>query len=384
MKPHHLYALAAAGAALLALAACAHTPASPPPPPVATGVSVEALQPTTVADEVEAMGTVAASDTANVNSRLMGNVRVVAVREGDHVRAGQLLCRIGAEDLAAQSAAADAAHAAGEAGREEAARGLSAAQAQADLANATYRRFQYLREQKSVAPQEFDEVESRRKAAEASLAAAQARVKQAESSLAASAAGARAAGVVAGYAQVTAPFAGVVSRRLVDPGTSVAPGTPLFVIESTGTFQMQATLDVSRAGTLKQGQEVRVALDVLPGKYFSGRITGLESGTDVTTHTVGLRISLPASVELRSGLSGRAYLANGQRTALSVPASALVPRGQLQGLYIVDGKEVARWRVVTVRPTGARFEVLSGLSAGERVVTNPQGRDLDGYRVEKP
>jgi hypothetical protein len=86
---------------------------------------------------------------------------------------------------------------------------------------------------------------------------------------------------------------------------------------------------------------------------------------------------------------GRAWFTRGMRRALAVPREAIVVRGQLHGVYVVDAEQIARLRLVTLgsalaatETAGERVEILSGLSEGERIVTNPGARELEGRKVE--
>jgi len=96
-----------------------------------------------------------------------------------------------------------------------------------------------------------------------------------------------------------------------------------------------------------------------------------------------VKVELPADARLRSGLFGRAHIARGQRQAILVPQSAVVERGQLQGVYVVGQDQVASLRYITLgQPVGEQVEALSGLQGGERVVAGPGDRELGGKRVE--
>jgi membrane fusion protein, multidrug efflux system len=371
------------GAALL-LGACSGPPA--PAPAEGRGVSglaLETVRLETIPNEVAAPGTVAAMRTAQITSRVMGTVLRVAVREGDHVRQGQLLLALDEREFAARrNAAREGLREAG-AAEEAAARAVVAAEAQAEVAGKTYKRYEFLRKQESVSPQEFDEVQAKERAARAALAQARARRKQAQAGRAQAAEELEAAATVAGYARIVAPFDGVVLRRYVDPGSMAVPGTPLLVVEEAGRYRLEATLDAADAAGVRRGTHARVQLDALAGKEFQGTVSELEPGADPTSHTVEVKLDLPRDPALRSGLFGRAWFERGERAAIVVPASAIVERGQLHGLYAVDASGTARWRLVTVGgAVGKRVEVLSGLSAGERIVLDPKEQELDGVRVE--
>lgn len=355
--------------------------------PTASGIAVATAQMETVPAEIEAPGTVRSAVTAEVAARTMGTVARVLVAEGQRVRRGQPLVELDAEELQAREAAARSAVAAAAAAEEQAARGVAAAEAQADVAAKTYERFELLRQRNSVSAQEFDEVTARRHAAEAALAAARAQQQQAAAGHARAREEARAAATLAGYARVVAPFDGLVVRRHVDAGAMAAPGMPLVTVEQTARYRLETTVDAAAAAALRAGMTARVALDAVPGRTFEGRLAEIEAGADPGTHTVRVKVDLPAAAagggEIRSGLFGRAWLARGERQALLVPQTAVVERGQLRAVFVVDREGVARLRLVTLgRAAAGRVEVLSGLGEGERYVVAPGTRELEGQRVE--
>jgi RND family efflux transporter MFP subunit len=371
--------------ALLALAGCGgKEEAKPAAAERASGVRVEVVKLESVPDEIAAPGTVASATTAQVAARVMGTVTSVLVREGDAVKAGQVLVTLDERELAERRSAAraavdEAAHA-----REEVARGVAAAQAQADVMQKTYGRFVMLRDKKSVSPQEFDEVEAKQRAAQEGLAAAQAKQKQVASMVERAQAELRAMETVADYARVTAPFSGVVVRRMVEPGAMAAPGAPLLVVEDASRYRIEVTVDVADAAGVQRGSKARVELDALPGKSFAGAVVEMEAGADAASHTVRARIELPRDAAIRSGLFGRAWFVRGEKKAIALPAAAILRRGQLHGVYAVDAEGIARLRMVTLgRSIGDRAEILSGLSEGERVVMDAANRELDGKKVEK-
>jgi RND family efflux transporter MFP subunit len=305
------------------------------------------------------------------------------VREGDAVRAGQLLIALDERELSARRAAAESAVLEARAARDEVGRAVAVAQAQAEVAQKTYDRFDVLRAQKSVSAQEFDEVAARHKAAQAQLAAVQAKQQQVDAMLARTQSEAQAANTVAGYARLTAPFSGVVVRRQAEPGRLAAPGMPLLTLEDTSRYRLEVTVDASALFHVKRGVKARVQLDALPGKNFEGTVAEMEAGADAASHTARVRLELPRDAAIRSGLFGRAWFRRGERQAMALPERAILHRGQLHGVYVVGADGVARLRLVTLGPVlpGGRVEILSGISEGERVVLDAAGRELDGKKV---
>jgi RND family efflux transporter MFP subunit len=374
-----------AAALLLLLTACGgKEEAKPGTAERVSGVRVAAVKLESVPNEIEAPGTVTSATTVQVAARVMGVVSAVAVREGDMVRAGQMLLtlddrEVGERTSAARAAVDEAAHA-----KEEAARGVAAAQAQADVTTKTYERYITLRDSRSVSPQEFDEVQARQRAAQETLAAAKARQQQVASLGERTQAELRSVETVAGYARITAPFSGVVVRRMVEPGTMATPGVPLLEVEDVSRYRLEVTLDSADATTIGRGAKARVEVDALPGKSFSGTVVEMEAGADPASHTVRARIELPKDAAIRSGLFGRARFARGEKKAITLPAAAVVRRGQLHGVYLVNAEGIARLRLVMLgKSIGDKKEILSGIGEGERVVMDAANRELDGKRVEK-
>jgi hypothetical protein len=106
--------------------------------------------------------------------------------------------------------------------------------------------------------------------------------------------------------------------------------------------------------------------------------------TDPSSRSYTVRIELPARPLLRSGLFGKARFATGERQAITIPQKAIVQRGQLTGVYVIDSSGIARLRLITIgKATGERVEVLSGLSDDDRVVTDANAGVSDGSKVQQ-
>ncbi len=349
---------------------------------VVQGLRVQKMQLQNVANELEAPGSVIAQSTAQVAARTMGTVLLVAVRDGDNVKRGQVLAQLDERELSAHRSAAQAASRGANAGVVQATKAVAAAQAQADVMKKTHDRYNYLKELKSVSPQEFDEISAKQEAAQANLEQAKAALSQSEAGVAQAESEARAAESVASYARIVAPFDGRVIRRSVEPGSLVSPGLSLFVVEDTSPYQLEATLPAEALAAVKKNTLARVQLDGLPEKSLMGKVAEVEAGADQTSHTLKARVDLPKESGVQSGMFGRAYFAQGEKRALVLPAEALVSRGQLRGIYVVDDTGLIHWRVLTLgKSTGNGVEVLSGLNDGELVVLNPGSQELDGKKA---
>jgi RND family efflux transporter MFP subunit len=346
------------------------------------GLQVQKIRLQNVADELEAPGNVIAVSTAQLAARTMGTVLQVAVREGDSVKRGQVLAQLDEREMVSRRSAAQAASQGATAAVAQARNAVVAAQAQADVMKKTYDRYAYLKEQKSVSLQEFDEVAAKQQAAQASLEQAKAALSQSEAGVAQAESEAHAAESVASYARIVAPFDGRVIRRTVEPGSLVSPGMPLFVVEDTSRYQLEATLPAEALNTVKKNDVARVQLDGWAEKSLPGKVAEIEAGADATSHTLKARVDLPKEAGVQSGMFGRAYFARGEKPALVIPRDSLVSRGQLRGIYVVDDAGLMRWRVVTLgKSTGEQVELLSGLNDGDVVVLNPGSQELDGKKT---
>jgi RND family efflux transporter MFP subunit len=316
-----------------------------------------------------------------VSSKIMAYVRQVSVQVGDRVREGQLLITLDSEDLDAGVRRTEAADAEVLSAFSEADHAVAGAKANLDLAQSTFRRMAELAAQKSISDQEFDEASARLKSAQAANEMARAKRLQLDSRRAQAQQEIRAATVMRDYARIAAPFAGVVTAKSVEPGNLAAPGTPLLTVEREGAYRLEASVEESRLSLVKEGQTVEVALDALD-RRLNARVSEIVPAVDAASRAYIVKIDLPALASLRSGMFGRALFPLGTRRVTAIPPPALVERGQLQSVFVIEDG-IARTRLLT---TGKRapnaVEVLSGLNEGEKVVSPvPQGL-ADGNCVE--
>ncbi len=338
-------------------------------PEVIRDVQVVTIQEQTAPDIFTAVGTVRALRSAPLAAQVMGNITAVNVREGDTVRPGQVLVAI---DDMQPKANVDQAQAALSAAEHE----VAAAESDLALAQSTFKRMQTLYDKKSLSAQEYDEVRSR-------LQSAQARRDTAVAGKARAAAALENARTVLDFTRVKAPFAGIVTDRRVDPGALAAPGLPLLAVEGGGQFRLEASVDERDLKYVHLGEKIGVTLDAFDGQPLSGRVAELVPAGDPASRTFTVKVDLPADKRIRSGMFGRAAFARGERKVVLLPASAITDRGQLQSVYVVGENKIAASRYVTLgAPQANSREVLSGVSAGEVVISNPGGRDLAGKKIE--
>jgi RND family efflux transporter MFP subunit len=322
--------------------------------PVISGVTVSEVRPTKVDEYYETSGTVKARTTSVIASRVMGTVTSLAVKEGDRVRAGQVLMTIDDRDSAQRVKAAEKA--------------VEAAQENLSLADITYQRYRKLFDGKALTQQEIDQIGTQRRVAEIELERAEAVLAEAR--------------VVHGFTRITAPAEGVVTEKKTDAGTMATPGTALLTLEDTSSFTFEAAVSEGFAGKIRTGTPVDVTIDAL-GKPVQGRIVEIVPSVDPQSRTFMVKAGVSGE-GLKTGLSGKIRIPIGEREALVVPAKAVIERGQLTGVYAVDEEGVVTYRLIRMgKKHRESVEALSGIRAGDRIVTDGVDRASDGGIIKQ-
>jgi RND family efflux transporter MFP subunit len=337
-------------------------------------------------ERLEAGGVVAAPESATLSSRTVATIASVRVKAGDRVRAGDVLATLDARDVTEQTRQAQASALAAEQSLAQARTEQRAAEAEHRLATVWHERIAALHARNSATDQERDEAEARLAAAAARLAGAQASIEAANAHLASSRAAVGVAIATESFSTVRAPFDGLVTERLLDPGNLATPGVPLLRVDSDGARQIVVRVDEARAAYVHPGDRVNVVIDALDGRAVDD--VGVEGvvaevaravGTDQRAFTV--KITVPNTVTARSGSFARVVFRGAPRRALLVPANAIRRHGQISSVFVVQ-EGTARLRLIQVGESSPQgVEVLAGLDAGESIVTAPLSRLVDGARV---
>jgi len=324
---------------MLLLAGCGKSGgvAEPKRPPV-SGVEISVVQSQEVEAVHETVGNVKAANVSVLASKLMGTVLAVHVRQGERVRAGQLLLEIEARDLAAQA---------------------NAAAAQRQLAQATFARYQRLSESGAISRQDYDVAMTQKNVAEAEYQRIMATMA---------------------FARVTAPMDGVVSDRRVDPGTMVAPGQTLLTVDDPSSYVVETNIEERWADKLSVGTPIKVRIPALNQSY-TGTVLEISPSIDAVSRTFYAKVSLPGE-RLRSGLYARIEFSGGRERILLVPTKAIFRKGQLDGVYVVSSEGVVTFRPIKIgRSIAANTEVLSGLNAGDKLIISGLDKAVDGGKL---
>jgi len=273
---------------------------------------------------------VEAVQQTTVGAQIAGRVIEVRADAGQRVAKGEVLMRIDAREA------------------EEAARAANAQYANARL---NYERTRNLVAQKFMSAAALDKAKADYDAATASRAAA---------------------GASESHATIVAPLAGVVARRHAELGDMATPGKPLFTIYEPGGLRVTASIPQYRLNDMRKVTTARVEFPEL-GKWVDATSVKLLPTADAATHVSQVRVSLPALPEATPGMFARVHFVLGQAEKLTVPAAAVVRRGEVAAVYVLTAENRPGLRQLRLgdRVGAGEVEVLAGLTAGDKVVTDP-------------
>ena len=284
--------------------------------------------------------TVTSERTAEIATRMSGTVREVLVDVGAMVQAGQTLLRLDAADVTAR---------------------VAAARANAELAEQSHRRVASLASDGAASQHELDQTT-------AAVAAARAMLAEAEAQEA--------------YAVIRAPFAGVVTTRTVDAGDLAGPGQPLLTLVAPGALKIVADVPAHRAGSINVGDEVGVQLPGARVPAVTALVTRAVPAFGQGSRTFRVEAALtdsPAGV--MPGAYARMETQRSDEGPRWIPLDAVVSRGQLTGVYVVEADTLRlRWVRLGQEREGA-VELLAGPTGALTVVRRPAPDLFDGRAV---
>ncbi|TNC96173.1 MAG: efflux transporter, RND family, MFP subunit [Gallionellaceae bacterium] len=290
-------------------------------------------------------GVVEATRQATVSAQISGRVKAVLFDVGDRVSKGQIILRID-ESEANQAVAGSNAQ---------------VAQSLAALSNAklNYERSQQLFAQKFIS--------------QAALDKAKADYDMAEAQAKASAAGAQQSALAKSYTSVIAPYAGVVSARMVEMGEMVTVGKPLMTGFDPSELRIIANVPQYKLAEIGQRPSAKVEVPEL-GRWLKVASVMVQPSADARTHSTQVRVNLPANEKgIYPGMFVRTHFVVGKEKKLLIPSSAVLRRSEVVAVYVMDDKGQPRLRQVRLGEVTEKgeVEVLAGLTEGERVATDP-------------
>ena len=370
-----LRSLAAAGAVALTLTlvlpGCQSPPtaASASEATQATPVMVQPVGRADLTRELVYVADLEASAAVTVISPVTDRIQQFPYDNGDEVRAGQVLAVVRSESLSK--------------GLEQAAANVDGLEIQVAQAEADLQRSAELLQREVITAQNYEQVETQHRAAQASLVAARAAYDQ--------------LAVSVGDARVAAPIGGIVADRTQDPGDYATMQVPLCRVLDVDPIVLQLRLTEVDVARVAVGQEVALQVDARPGETFVGSVERIMPYLDAATRTNTVEVHVPNPRDdesgqraLKPGMFGRAFIVAEQRSgAVAAPDAGLVldstllatqaPGQILRKAYVIDEHGVARQRIVEVglRDDGLS-EILSGLDEGDQLVVRGQHQLRDG------
>jgi len=306
------------------------------------------------ADSFSLDAVVEAVRQTTLSAQVPGAIVALRVKAGDMVKVGQELLRIDASSASQNAAASDAQ--------------VQAAQASLNVATKDFERQKQLFQKQYISQSALDRAQAQWLAAQAQVRSLQAQAGVARTQ--------------SGFFTLNAPYTGVVSEVAVTLGDMAMPGRPLLTMHDPSALRVTAAVPQSALAGLNDSAAVRLELPGLATGLLQPTQIQLLPVVDAATHTSQVRLSLPADVKgAAPGAFARIWLplgtganaAAGKSQRLYVPASALVQRGEMTGLYVVNAQGLALLRQVRLGAAkGALVEILSGVSLGEKVAADPQ------------
>lgn len=275
--------------------------------------------------------TVEAVAQTTLTAQTSGRVMEMRVDAGQIVKKGDLLMRIDAREASEVAAGASA---------------------QYINAKANYERMKNLQKQNFISAAALDKAKADFEAAQASRGQA---------------------GVSVGYATVTAPISGVVAQRLIEQGETAAPGRPLLTIYDPNGLRVTASIPQYQLPQMRAVKEAKVEFPDL-GQWVDAKAVALLPTADAATHVSQVRVGLPADLKnVIPGMFARVHFVIGRAQRMTVPAGAVVRRGEVAAVYVQNEQSALSLRQLRLGEMsgGNEIEVLAGLASGERVVLDP-------------
>jgi RND family efflux transporter MFP subunit len=286
-------------------------------------------------------GVVEATHQSTVSAQISGRVKGLFFDVGDHVNKGQVLLRID-EREANQALAGSKAQ-------------LSQAEASLQNARLTYERSKQLFEQKFISQAALDKAKSDFDVAQAQAAASEA--------------GAQQSALTQSYTSVIAPYAGVVSARMVEMGEMVTVGKPLMTGFDPSQLRVIANVPQDKLKDIGSRPIVTIEVPSL-SRWIKAASVTVQPSADVRTHSTQVRVELPANqTNVYPGMFVRTHFVVGKASKLLIPVSAVLRRSEVVAVYVVDEKDMPHLRQVRLGDANEQneIEVLAGLNVGERV-----------------
>ena len=293
------------------------------------------------AQQMEGVGTARANEAVDITAKLSNRVTAIRFREGQQVKAGEVLVEFDSEQARATLAEAEAA--------------LSDSQSQ-------FKRSRELFATKALSEAQLDQLQ-------ATLSANQARVAGARSQL--------------NDTIIRAPFAGRVGLRNISVGSYVSPGTVITTLDDTSVIKLDFSVPEVFLSSLQEGLQISARTSAYPDEDFKGKVSSIDSRLDPVSRAIIVRARIDnKDGRLKPGMFMTVKLIRAERPALMLPEEALVPEGNKKFVFVVRDGKAARVEIETGRRRPGEVEVVSGLDEGDQVITEGTQKVREGAPVK--
>jgi RND family efflux transporter MFP subunit len=329
----------------------------------------------------------------DLHAKVAGYLKAIYVDVGDRVTKGQLIAELEAPEMSQELAQADAALKRAKVDVERARSELRRSEAQESIRRVSFDRLSAVVKTRPnlVAQQEIDDASARVREAEAQLSAAQAAVAASEEQVQIAAAVKERYGTLLMYLRITAPFAGTITKRRVDPGAMIQAGTasssqamPVVQLSHVDHLRLVLPVPESVVPRVRADTPVEVRVESLK-RVFQGRISRFTGKLDSATRTMETEVDLPnPDAVIKPGMFGYAtFVLERRQDVLTIPVQALASRSlPMTVLAVGQDQRLEERRVETGLETPDRIEVVSGLREGEMVVVGARSNLRPGLKVE--
>lgn len=304
----------------------------------AVDVSVDTVTKRIAANQVEIVGTVQAVESAEISAKISGNIIALPVDLGSRVKQGELLVELSAGEISAR---------------------VQQAKAQLEQTKRNLLREENLLKKNAATPETVKSLQDSARIAEAAY---------------------RETLTMLDYARITAPFAGIITRKLANIGDLATPGKALLNIEEENNLQVLTDIPEAMILTIKKGDLLKVSIPSVD-LSVEGTVAEVSPIADPSSRTAPIKLRISPDAKLRSGQFARVTLAMAQAETLTVPAESVVASGQMEKVFVVVDN-TARLRLVRSGASHEGYiEILSGLAENETVVVAGNQMLQDGQPV---
>ncbi len=319
-------------------------------------VNAEKVKTIIVPVTFEFSGTVEGVDRVKLSTKLMGEIMYLPLEAGTKVSKGQLLVKIRSADIIAKKQQIKA----------------NLLQAEAGFRNVeiNYNRVKSLFDKKSATQKEMEDIQMHYDMAAAQVKA----VKEMEKEI----------NDVLSYSEIKAPFDGYVVNKYFEEGDIAAPGHPIIIVENFDEFKIVATVSASEINKFEKGNSAKIKIDAVNDHTYEGKIIEINPGGNPASRQFQVQVIINSDeriADIKSGMYAKMILENSNEKLIAVNKNFLVKRGQLTGIYTINGNSEALLRWVRCgKDLGESIEIISGLSEGDQIITTENVKE--GQRVE--